>query len=226
MSQIENISKAEAVKQQSRHLRGHIARDLPDTSVAVRQGRLFAAQISRRLPGLRSRQRDRAQAARRRQDLAVHGPGADSGRAAHGGAVSRPRPDRRELGRRLAADHHPAEHPVPRRRQIRIEGRDRRGRRRAADDPGGVRRCRAHGDDGAGADPRPGPRPARSRREAPVDPSAAADRRLSRDLGRRREMAGRRRQPPNPPTRSTASATCRANSRSGWRSPRTTRSMC
>ena len=33
MSQIENISKAEAVKQQSRHLRGHIARDLPDTSV-------------------------------------------------------------------------------------------------------------------------------------------------------------------------------------------------
>jgi sulfite reductase (ferredoxin) len=32
MAQIENISKAEAVKQQSRRLRGHIARDLPDTS--------------------------------------------------------------------------------------------------------------------------------------------------------------------------------------------------
>jgi len=32
MAQIENISKAEAVKQQSRKLRGHIARDLPDIS--------------------------------------------------------------------------------------------------------------------------------------------------------------------------------------------------
>jgi sulfite reductase (ferredoxin) len=32
MAQIDSISKAEAVKQQSRRLRGHIARDLPDTS--------------------------------------------------------------------------------------------------------------------------------------------------------------------------------------------------
>ncbi len=32
MAQIETISKAEAVKQQSRQLRGHIARDLPDTA--------------------------------------------------------------------------------------------------------------------------------------------------------------------------------------------------
>ncbi|HEV2099894.1 MAG TPA: NADPH-dependent assimilatory sulfite reductase hemoprotein subunit [Stellaceae bacterium] len=32
MAQIENISKAEAVKQQSRRLRGHIARDLADTA--------------------------------------------------------------------------------------------------------------------------------------------------------------------------------------------------
>jgi sulfite reductase (ferredoxin) len=33
MAQIDSISKAEAVKQQSRHLRGHIARDLADTNV-------------------------------------------------------------------------------------------------------------------------------------------------------------------------------------------------
>ncbi len=33
MAQIDTISKAEAVKQQSRQLRGHIARDLADTSV-------------------------------------------------------------------------------------------------------------------------------------------------------------------------------------------------
>src|SRR5215469_17502654 len=32
MAQIENISKAEAVKRQSRQLRGNIARDLPDTA--------------------------------------------------------------------------------------------------------------------------------------------------------------------------------------------------
>ena len=32
MVQIDSISKAEAVKQQSRQLRGHIARDLADTS--------------------------------------------------------------------------------------------------------------------------------------------------------------------------------------------------
>ena len=34
MAQIETISKAEAVKQQSRQLRGHIARDLADTEHA------------------------------------------------------------------------------------------------------------------------------------------------------------------------------------------------
>ena len=33
MAQIDTISKAEAVKQQSRQLRGHIARDLPDTAI-------------------------------------------------------------------------------------------------------------------------------------------------------------------------------------------------
>ena len=32
MAQIETISKAEAVKQQSRQLRGHLARDLADTA--------------------------------------------------------------------------------------------------------------------------------------------------------------------------------------------------
>ena len=191
----------------------------------VRQGGVFAAQISRRLPGLRPRQRHRAKAARRKQDLAVHGPGAHPGRAADRRAVSRPRRDRRKLGRRVAADHDAAEHPVSRRRQIRPEGGDRRGQPRVADDLGRLRRCRAHGDDGAGADPRPGARPARSRREAALDPSAAADRRLSRNLGRRREMAGRAPRPSRP-TRSTASAICRANSRSASRSPRTTRSTC
>ena len=34
MVQINTVSKAEAVKQQSRHLRGHIARDLADTSAS------------------------------------------------------------------------------------------------------------------------------------------------------------------------------------------------
>ncbi len=33
MAQIDSISKPEAIKQQSRQLRGHIARDLPDTEV-------------------------------------------------------------------------------------------------------------------------------------------------------------------------------------------------
>ena len=33
MAQIDSISKPEAIKQQSRQLRGHIARDLPDTKV-------------------------------------------------------------------------------------------------------------------------------------------------------------------------------------------------
>src|ERR1700741_3649959 len=35
MVQINTVSKAEAVKQQSRHLRGHIARDLADTSASL-----------------------------------------------------------------------------------------------------------------------------------------------------------------------------------------------
>ncbi len=43
VAQIETISKAEAIKQQSRQLRGHLARDLADTSVALRQGGLCAA---------------------------------------------------------------------------------------------------------------------------------------------------------------------------------------
>ena len=43
MAQIDAISKPEAVKQQSRQLRGHIARDLADTTDAVRQGGLFAS---------------------------------------------------------------------------------------------------------------------------------------------------------------------------------------
>ena len=50
--QIDNISKAEAVKQQSRQLRGNLARDLADTADAVRQRRLQPAEISRHLSGL------------------------------------------------------------------------------------------------------------------------------------------------------------------------------
>ena len=44
----------------------------------------------------------------------------------------------------------------------------------------------------AGADPRRGARPARSRHAPAVEPSVAADPRLSRDLGRRRAVAGGR----------------------------------
>ena len=189
---------------------------------AVRQRRLQPPQIPRHLPGLRPRQRHRAQAARRRQALAVHGAGAHPGRAADRRPVPGARRPGRPLCQRLAAGHDPPEHPVSRRRQTRAEGGDRRDQPGAADDVGGVRRCRAHRHDRAGAAARPGAPPAGSRRAAPLDPPAAEDRRLSRDLGRRREGDGGGERP----TRSMASATCRANSRSAWRSPRTTRSTC
>ena len=88
---------------------------------------------------------------------------------------------------RDAAGHDAPEHPVSRRRQIRAEGDDRRDQPRPADDIGGVRRCRAHRHDRAGADPRRGARPARSRRAASLGISVAENRRLSRDLARRRK---------------------------------------
>ena len=192
---------------------------------AVRQRRLQPAEIPRHLSGLRPRQRHRTQAARRRQALAVHGARPHPGRAADRRPVSRARRARRPLRERDAAGHDAAEHPVPRRPQIRAEGDDRRDQPRPADDIGGVRRCRAHRHDRAGADPRRGARPARSRRAASVGASVAENRRLSRDLARRREgdaaESARSRS-----IRSTASAICRANSRSAWRSPRTTRSTC
>ena len=128
------------------------------------------------------------------------------------------------LRQRLVADHDAAEHPVSRRRQTRAQIDDRRDQCRAVDDARRLRRRRAHCDDGAGADPRSGPRSARSRYAPAVDLPPAANRRLSRDLGRRRALAAKRGCRGGSPTRSTASAICRANSRSVSRSPRTTRS--
>ncbi len=156
MAQIDNISKAEAVKQQSRQLRGHIARDLPDTANPFDKEGYALLKFHGIYQGY---DRDSATELKQRGEskvwqfmVRVRIPG---GRLT-ARPVSRPRRDRRELGRRLAANHDAAEHPIPRRRQIRPEGGDRRGQPVLADDIGRLRRCRAHGDDRAGADPRPG----------------------------------------------------------------------
>ena len=189
-AQSTRVSKAEAVKQQSRGLRGNLARRPRGHRNAVRQHWLQPPQVPRHLPGLRPRHRHRTQAARRQQAVAVHGAGAHPGRAADRRPVPGARRAGRPLRQRLAAGHDPAEHPVPRRPQTRAEGGDRRDRSGIADDVGGVRRCRAHRHDRAGAAAGPGAPPAGRRRPASVDAPAAEDRRLSRDLGRRREGHG------------------------------------
>src|SRR6516165_2841329 len=155
---------------------------------ALRQGRLLTAQIPRRLPGLRPRLRHRAETAQGREAVAVHGSRPDSGRPAFGRAIPRPGRARRSLCERLAAGYDAAEHPVPRRFEGRAESIDRDNKRGLADDPGGLRRCRAHGHDGPGADPRWGSSPSRKRCPCAFTPPVAGHPRVSRNLGRWRTV--------------------------------------
>ena len=187
MDAIDNISKAEAVKQQSRQLRGNLARDLADTEAPFDKTGYSLLKFHGTYQGY---DRDSATERKQRgtgQALAVHGACPHPRRPADRFPVPRSRRDRRPLRRRDIAGHDAPEHPVSRRRQIRAEGDDRRHQPRPADDIGGVRRCRAHRHDRAGADPRRGSRPARSRHAASLGISVAENRRLSRDLARRRK---------------------------------------
>ena len=52
MAQVDSISKAEAVKQQSRQLRGQLARDLADTAGPFDKEGYSLSQIPRDLPGV------------------------------------------------------------------------------------------------------------------------------------------------------------------------------
>ena len=187
MSAIENISKAEAVKQQSRQLRGNLARDLADTATPFDNAGYSLLKFHGTYQGY---DRDSATERKQRGDeklwqfmVRVRIPGgrltADQYLALDGIA------DRYANGTLR----------VTTRQSIQFHGVVKPGlkatiaeiNRRLADDVGGVRRCRAHRHDRAGADARPGASPARRRRAASVDASAAEDRRLSRDLARRRE---------------------------------------
>src|SRR5215510_482943 len=91
MVQINSVSKAEAVKQQSRQLRGHLARDLSDTARPFDNEGYSLLKFHGVYPRVRPRERDRAQAARRRQAVAIHGARPHSRRAAHRRPVPRPR---------------------------------------------------------------------------------------------------------------------------------------
>ena len=156
MDAIDNISKAEAVKQQSRQLRGNLARDLADTEAPFDNTGYSLLKFHGTYQGY-----DRDSATERKQRgedklwqfmVRVRIPGGRltaSQYLALDGIADR-------YARRDAAGHDAAEHPVSRRRQIRAEGDDRRHQPRPADDIGGVRRCRAHRHDRAGADPRRG----------------------------------------------------------------------
>ena len=131
MAQIDNISKAEAVKQQSRQLRGHIARDLGDTANPFDKEGYSLLKFHGIYQGY---DRDSATARKQRGEnkiwqfmVRVRIPG---GRL-KARPISRARRDRRPLGRRIAADHDAAEHPIPRRRQIGPQSGDGRGQRRA-----------------------------------------------------------------------------------------------
>ena len=129
---------------------------------------------------------------------------------------------RRPLRQRFAAGHDAAEHPVPRRRQARAEGGDRRDRRAL------LTTLAACGDVVRTVTTVPAPL------RDPVHRRLEDDaRRLSTHLlpktGAYHEIwvdGEKVTAEEEGPTRSTASAICRANSRSAWRSPRTTRSTC
>ena len=226
MSTIEHLSKPEAVKQQSRQLRGHICPRSHGHDRTLRQGRLLAAQIPRGLSRLRPRQRDRIEAARREQAVAVHGARPHSRRAADGRSISRPRRAGRSACQRIIADHDAAE-------GIQFHGVVKAGLKSAIAEINAalLTTLAACGDVVRTVTTIPAPirdpvhRPARSRRPPAVDATSCRAPGLSRDLGRRCALAGKRRRGGAPRTRSTASAICRANSRSVSRSPRTTRSM-
>ena len=119
MAQVDTISKAEAVKQQSRRLRGHIARDLPDTGTPFDKEGYSLLKFHGIYQGY---DRDSATELKQRGAsklwqfmVRVRIPGGRLTAEQYLGA----RRNRRQLGRRLAAGHDAAEHPVSRRRQIR-----------------------------------------------------------------------------------------------------------
>ena len=150
---------------------------------AFRQWRRAAPQVPRALPGLRPRQRHRAQAEGPGEGAQFHGAREDPGGPAHRGAVPGARRHRRAAWRRQSARHHPPGHPVPRPAQGRPEARHRRDQPRDADHAGRLRRCGAQRHRDAGADRRRSPPHPAGRGEAAVGRTRAADARLSRDLG-------------------------------------------
>ena len=126
MAQIETISKAEAVKQQSRQLRGHIARDLTDTATPFDKEGYSLLKFHGVYQGY---DRDSATELKQRGEskvwqfmVRVRIPG---GRLTAQQYLASRR-DRRQLRRRLAAGHDTAKHPVSRRRQVGSQGGDRR----------------------------------------------------------------------------------------------------
>ncbi len=97
MDAIDNISKAEAVKQQSRQLRGNLARDLADTEAPFDNTGYSLLKFHGTYQGY---DRDSATERKQRgagQALAVHGARPHPRRAADRFAVPRARRDRRPL---------------------------------------------------------------------------------------------------------------------------------
>ena len=168
-----------------------------------------------------------------RPRLLVHGAGIGPRRQAHARAVAGPRSPGRPR-RRHDAPHDAPGRAVPRRAQGRAARARRRHQPRPADDARRVRRRRAQHDGLAVARRAPGRhRAARRRHRGPLPP---ADRVLLGGVGRRREGVHRgarrrcrtaaRRAASGRPSRSTATSTCRASSRSPWPGPATTTSTC
>ena len=198
MAPIENISKAEALKQLSRQLRGNLAEDLADTAHPFDNAGYSLLKFHGIYQGY---DRDSATERKQRGDdkiwqfmVRVRIPG---GRLTADQYLALDE-HRRALRQWLAAGHDAPKHPVPRRFEAGSQGDHRRYQPCAADDAGGLRRCRTHGDDGAGAVPRCGAPPARRRRAAAIDAPVADDRRISRDLGRRREDRAANEETPDP----------------------------
>ena len=224
MDAIDNISKAEAVKQQSRQLRGNLARDLADTGAPFDKTGYSLLKFHGIYQGY---DRDSATERKQRGDdklwqfmVRVRIPGgrltADQYLALDG----------------LADRYANGTLRVTTRQSIQFHGVVKSGLKAtiAEINRALLTTLAACGDVVRTVTTVPAPirdavhRPARSRRAAALGASVAEDRRLSRDLARRREGdAGRTR---SRSIRSTASAICRANSRSASRSPRTTRSTC
>ena len=225
--QVEKISKAEAVKQQSRQLRGHLARDLADTATPFDGEGYSLLKFHGIYQGY-----DRDSATELKQ----------AGNSKHYQLMVRVRipGGRLTAAQYLALDKIAGDYAndtlrVTTRQSIQFHGVVKSGLKAAMGEinAGLMTTLAACGDvvrtvtTVAGADPRQGARPARGRRAAarlgaccrrpaPTRRSGSTARRGARN----RELDESR------PTRSTATAICRASSRSASRCPRTTRSTC